>query len=390
MSQTQQTVERQTWSQFNRLLQAVLPVRGTNQLLGRLADGWRELTAADAAFISALSADGIQLIGSLSRRNQLARSVSLRFDEFTHWSGAAAMQALGPQRSQLDSSVEIISFRDQSRVVGGAILFCDPRQPIDTSIVRELSHLSARLIEQAFLWEEIQAVANNLEGEKLEALAELAAGAGHEINNPVASISGRVQLLLQTETNPVKQQALKSIGGQAYRIRDMIGDLMLFARPPKPNPESLDLAEVISEVLAPFDEDAGRRGGTFEVCAPEPISIWADRVQLAMVVSSLVQNSLNATEGCGPIQIRAESAEEQGRRLAMLTITDHGTGLCGEDRRHLFDPFYSGRHAGRGLGFGLSKCWRIVSNHGGRIHVDSVPDQQTTFTVHWPANAAKS
>ncbi len=93
---------------------------------------------------------------------------------------------------------------------------------------------------------------DRLERAKLEALAEFAAGAGHEINNPLAAISGRVQLLLATETDPAKRQALKTIGGQVYRIRDMIGDLMLFARPPKPDPELLDLAETISEVLAPL------------------------------------------------------------------------------------------------------------------------------------------
>ena len=72
---------------------------------------------------------------------------------------------------------------------------------------------------------------------KLEALAEFAAGAGHEINNPAATIVGRVELLLKGETNPERRQALLTIGAQALRIRDMIGDLMLFARPPRPEPE---------------------------------------------------------------------------------------------------------------------------------------------------------
>ena len=67
---------------------------------------------------------------------------------------------------------------------------------------------------------------------KLEALAEFAAGAGHEINNPVATIVGRAELLLKGETNPERRQALLTIGAQALRIRDMIGDLMVFARPP--------------------------------------------------------------------------------------------------------------------------------------------------------------
>ncbi|PWG73888.1 hypothetical protein DF186_20725, partial [Enterococcus hirae] len=78
--------------------------------------------------------------------------------------------------------------------------------------------------------------------DKLEAMAEFAAGAGHEINNPVATIVGRVQMLLKTEMDPERRQSLATIGGQAYRVRDMIGDAMLFARPPAPRPEVLPLA----------------------------------------------------------------------------------------------------------------------------------------------------
>ena len=69
---------------------------------------------------------------------------------------------------------------------------------------------------------------------------------------------------------------------------------------------------------------------------------------------------------------------------AILSVTDNGPGLSEKDRAHLFDPFYSGRDAGRGLGFGLCKCWRIVSGHGGTIEVDSVPHVATTFRVVWP------
>jgi signal transduction histidine kinase len=66
-------------------------------------------------------------------------------------------------------------------------------------------------------------------------------------------------------------------------------------------------------------------------------------------------------------------------------VTDHGVGIDETARAHLFDPFFSGRQAGRGLGFGLSKCWRIVTNHGGKIAVASVPGDETTFEVVWPA-----
>jgi signal transduction histidine kinase len=67
-----------------------------------------------------------------------------------------------------------------------------------------------------------------------------------------------------------------------------------------------------------------------------------------------------------------------------IRVADNGPGILPEHRRHLFDPFYSSRQAGRGLGFGLSKCWRIVTNHGGRIEVQSEPGQGATFTIRLP------
>ena len=83
---------------------------------------------------------------------------------------------------------------------------------------------------------------------KLEALAEFAAGAGHEINNPLATIIGRAQLLLKDERDPQRRQMLLSIGAQAYRIRDMIGDAMLFGRPPAPELADVNLADAVSSV----------------------------------------------------------------------------------------------------------------------------------------------
>ncbi len=79
-----------------------------------------------------------------------------------------------------------------------------------------------------------------------------------------------------------------------------------------------------------------------------------------------------------------------GSPAAVVSVTDNGPGLSDKDRVHLFDPYYSGREAGRGLGFGLCKCWRIVSGHGGRIEVDSVPDVATTFRVFLPDATARS
>ena len=220
---------------------------------------------------------------------------------------------------------------------------------------------------------------------KLRALAEFAAGAGHEINNPVATIVGYAQQLLAGETDPDRRHALATIGAQAYRIRDMIGDVMLFARPPEPRLQNLDLAQVVHELAAKVADEAHSAEIRIQVQADAQTPILADPVQLRVVISSLLRNCLEALEKGGNVTIAAHPIERAGRPAALLSIADDGPGLSDSEREHLFDPFYSGRQAGRGLGFGLSKVWRIVGLHDGQIEVDLPESGGVKFTIRWPA-----
>jgi signal transduction histidine kinase len=220
---------------------------------------------------------------------------------------------------------------------------------------------------------------------KLRALAEFAAGAGHEINNPVATIAGYAQQLLADETNPDRRHALATIGAQAYRIRDMIGDIMLFARPPQPRPELVDLSAVVREVTNKLSDETRDSGVPIQLDAPAETPVFADPVQLRVAVSSLLRNSLEALGGGGLVTIAIRSSQECGRSWAQLTVADNGPGLTDLEREHLFDPFFSGRQAGRGLGFGLPKAWRIITLHGGRIDVETPTSGGVKFIIQWPA-----
>jgi signal transduction histidine kinase len=260
-----------------------------------------------------------------------------------------------------------------------------------------------RYLESLLPADAVAEVLRRLEAAKLESLAEFAAGAGHEINNPLAVISGRADMLLRDETDPERRRLLATIGAQALRIRDMIGDLMVFGRPPEPAPATLNLADVARTVLEQFANEIPP--DVHVSCNGDPaVPVWADHTQLCVVVESLVRNALEALNGSpGRVEIEARAlsasgaADDPGTALNQLIVRDTGPGLTAADREHLFDPFYSGRPAGRGLGFGLSKCWRIVTRHGGRIEVEAngVLDDQpatddaarrtwTTFRVLWP------
>ena len=220
-----------------------------------------------------------------------------------------------------------------------------------------------------------------LEVEKLEAMAEFAAGAGHEINNPLTVISGRAQLLLREETNPERQRALALISAQAMRVYEMIADMMLFARPPRPEFQPVDLVELVDDVLADFlPRAAHQETAICRMGEPGPIVVQADPVQLGVALRAMCQNALEALGSGGHLEIGIQPSGGD----VEIRIRDNGPGIKPEERRHLFDPFYSARQAGRGLGLGLSKAWRIVTNHGGRIDVASQPDQGATFTLTLP------
>jgi len=240
------------------------------------------------------------------------------------------------------------------------------------------SSIPDQLARLAVLEAEFQHV---LEVEKLEAMAEFAAGAGHEINNPLTVISGRAQLLLREETNPERQRALALISAQAMRVYEMIADMMLFARPPRPELQPVELIKLVDDIRADFLPRAAHQETAISRTGEAgPIVIQADPVQLSVALRAMCQNALEALGSGGHVEIGIQTSGGD----VEIRIGDDGPGIRPEERRHIFDPFYSARQAGRGLGLGLSKAWRIITRHGGRIDVASQPDHGATFTITLP------
>jgi signal transduction histidine kinase len=250
-------------------------------------------------------------------------------------------------------------------------------------LVRVLPELSRRLTRLHRLEEEFGAT---LEDAKLKALYTLAAGAGHEINNPLGSIAGRAQLLLRDENDAERRRTLAKINSQAFRAHEMISDMMLFAKPPEPVRESIDLVQLAREVLDSLSDLAQQRN-TVLACEgpPEPVVVSADRAQMSVALRAMCLNSIEALGGGGRVELRIGLIGDGPSRWFEITVHDDGPGISPQQREHIFDPFYSGREAGRGLGFGLSKSWRIVQNHGGRIDVQSAPGHGSTFRIRLPA-----
>jgi signal transduction histidine kinase len=117
----------------------------------------------------------------------------------------------------------------------------------------------------------------------------------------------------------------------------------------------------------------------------EPIEMTADPVQLMVALKAMVQNSLEALGSGGHIELELRSTAAD----VEIFIHDDGPGIPAEVRPHVFDPFYSARQAGRGLGLGLAKAWRIITNHGGRITLESQSGPGAKFTITLPLPKVK-
>ncbi|TWT61849.1 sensor histidine kinase [Rubinisphaera italica] len=220
---------------------------------------------------------------------------------------------------------------------------------------------------------------------RMASLVEFCAAAGHEINNPLAVILGRVHLLLKDEHDPARRQSLETIAGQALRVRDMIGDVMVFADPPSPQPSRFvvhdEISKIIESQLAIARRQFGDEVPQIKFDCSEEIILEADRDQFLTVISELIRNTLHPSTAATSIQIEILEADDQ----CEIHVTDDGRGLTPEEMQHLFDPFYSGRQAGRGLGFGLSKAYRLAELHQATIEVIQIPETHgLQLVVIWP------
>jgi signal transduction histidine kinase len=194
---------------------------------------------------------------------------------------------------------------------------------------------------------------------------------------------------LRDERDPDRRRALEAIHHQALRAHEMISDLMLFARPPRLQLGSVDIGQIVKQVVGELSAECRRREIDLSASISDPLPlIRADEIQLAVVLKALCTNAVEAIGKCGQIQanvLPVSDGEFAGG--VRVEIRDNGPGISPSVLPHIFEPFFSGREAGRGLGFGLSKAWRIVTEHGGRLWVDTPAEGGAAFILELPRAA---
>jgi putative nucleotidyltransferase with HDIG domain len=218
-------------------------------------------------------------------------------------------------------------------------------------------------------------------------VGEMAAGAAHEMNNPLAVISGRSQLLATQLTDPKLRHAASLIYEQSHRLSEIITELMDFAKPALPQPAAVDVSDLVGRALHDakmLGDCVDRRVETTLTDIP-PVKV--DESQVSAALSELIGNALQAIEpGKGLVEIHADY--DSGSAQVVLSITDNGCGMDEQTLKRAFDPFFSAKPAGRRRGMGLAKALRWIEASGGSIRLESRPGQGTRSIILLPVNPA--
>jgi signal transduction histidine kinase len=228
-----------------------------------------------------------------------------------------------------------------------------------------------------------EATARAEQAERLAALGRISAGLAHEIRNPLGSIVGSIQLLSGAQgLGPDGLQLCAIIERETARLNDLVGDMLDLARPKKPVISDVDLGRTVKEVVALASQSG--RGGDVRVVYEGPsdngaLLARADAGQLRQVVWNLVRNAVQASSPGAAVHVRVRDLGDAGKRGFTLEVHDEGPGIDTEAMKRLFDPFFTTRSAGVGIGLAVVK--RIVDDHGWRIDIESSAGRGATFRV---------
>ena len=217
----------------------------------------------------------------------------------------------------------------------------------------------------------------------LNALAEMTAGAAHELNNPLSVISGRAQLLDEAETDPEKKRILKQIQENSGEMSAVIEDLMSFAHPPEPRPAETNIKQMLDEAVQLTSQKTGIEHINIQIEVAEDVkSVFVDSAQIVSAIANIFSNAIESYTGSlGPIKVTADA---EGDNFVKLQINDLGCGMDAETLQKATQPLFSAKPAGRKRGMGLAHAARLIQLNKGTLEITSEPGKGTTVTIYLP------
>jgi two-component system sensor histidine kinase PilS (NtrC family) len=233
--------------------------------------------------------------------------------------------------------------------------------------------------------------------DRLAVAGELAAGIAHEIKNPLASLSGSIQMLRdEVDFGPMQQRLMDITMREAERLNALVNEFLLFSRPEKAVDRSVEVNEVIEDTLEMLKNSPElSRPIRIEKTLSKNLWVLIDPQRLQQVIWNLVLNAVQEMKNSGRLSVATAIRTKRGsgdaprdyawdrqEKLAEISISDTGPGILPENQGKVFDPFFTTKDQGTGLG--LTIVHRIVENYDGKIFLDSDGRSGTTFTLHFP------
>jgi len=225
--------------------------------------------------------------------------------------------------------------------------------------------------------------------DRLAVAGELAAGIAHEIKNPLASLSGSIQMLRdEVDFGPMQQRLMDITMREAERLNALVNEFLLFARPERAVDRSVEVNEVIEDTLEMLKNSPElSRPIRIEKTLSKNLWVHIDSQRLQQVIWNLVLNAVQEMKNSGRLSVSTAIRTKRGsgdaqEKLAEISISDTGPGILPENQGKVFDPFFTTKNQGTGLG--LTIVHRIVEDYDGKIFLDSDGRSGTTFTLHLP------
>ena len=223
-----------------------------------------------------------------------------------------------------------------------------------------------------------------LQSEKMASVGQLVSGVAHELNNPLTGVMGFAQLLLARDLDETVRSQIQTIYDEAERAAKIVQNLLSFARRRKPTKEMADLNGLVQRVLELRSYDFAIRNIALDMTLDTRMErVWVDADQIQQVLFNVIKNAeqamIDANRGG-----RLTVVTRGGPTGARVSIADDGPGIPLEIQRRIFDPFFTTKDAGEGTGLGLTICYGIIEEHGGRIWTENRPEGGAIFHIELP------
>jgi two-component system NtrC family sensor kinase len=228
-----------------------------------------------------------------------------------------------------------------------------------------------------------------LQSEKMASVGQLVSGVAHELNNPLTGVMGFAQLLLARDLEETMRTQVQTIYGEAERAAKIVQNLLSFARRRKPTKEMADVNALLQRVLELRSYDFTVRNISLDMTLDTRLPrVWVDPDQIQQVFFNVIKNAeqamIDAHNG-GKLTVVTRASPNGAR----ISIADDGPGIASEMQRRIFDPFYTTKSAGEGTGLGLTICYSIIDEHGGRIWTENQPGGGAVFHIELPLGSGE-